>query len=147
MIRSITANDLETVFGIMKSNMQPYFEARGEVWNEDSIRRSFMPMNNAAVEVSGKIRAFTFYEFMPDSIHIHTLQVAPDRQHRTLGGTLFRWYLALAKERQFSRLSCCVYEANPALALYVRLGFEEVGRDDDIVRLSLSTDTTHYGYH
>ena len=44
-----------------------------------------------------------------------------------------------------SRLSCCVYDTNPALALYLRLGFEEVGRDDDVVQLSLATDKAQYG--
>ncbi|MDO8860866.1 GNAT family N-acetyltransferase [Haliea sp. E1-2-M8] len=145
LIRSITTSDVESIFTIMKSNMQPYYAARGEEWNKDSIRRYFLGMNSAVVEHEGEICAFTFYECSPESIHIHTFQVAPVRQNGILGGKLFRWYLALAKQHGYSELSCCVYDSNPALIMYLKMGFEELGRDNGTVRLSLPVNKARHG--
>lgn len=137
LIRTITESDLESMFSIMRSNMQPYYEARGENWNENSIRRYFLGLNNAVVDDEGTICAFTFYECMPESIHIHTFQVEASRQNGVLGGKLFRWYLAQPRQYGLFKLTCSVFDSNPALAMYLRMGFEEINRGDGIVQLSL----------
>lgn len=138
MIRCMTESDAENIFSIMKHNMQRYYDARGENWNETNIQRFFLGINNAVVEHEGKVCAFTFYESTPEGVHIHTFQVVQDHQNRMFGAKLFRWYLSLAEKNGYSALTCNVYDSNPALSMYLKIGFEEVQRDNGVVRLSLS---------
>ena len=137
VIRGINNSDIDNVFFIMKRNMSPYYEARGESWNEDSIRRYFLNMESAVLEEQGQVCAFTFFESTPKGAHIHTLQVAPERQNGVLGAKLFRWYLELASPNDSFELTCNVYITNPALNMYLKLGFAEVGREAGVVNLCL----------
>ena len=146
MIRCMTESDAENIFSIMKQNMQRYYDARGDNWNEANIQRFFLGMNNALVEHEGKICAFTFYESTPEGAHIHTLQVVPEHQNRIFGAKLFRWYLSLAEKNGYSELTCSVFDSNPALLMYLKVGFEEVQRDNGIVRLSLSLSKGCYSF-
>ncbi len=137
LIREIVESDLESVFCIMKHNMQRYYVERGESWNSESIRKFFLGMNSAVLERDGKVCAFTFFERLPGSIHIHTFQIVVGRQNGMLGAQLFRWYVALAKRTGCSKLTCSVYDSNSALGMYLRMGFEEVSRSNGIVQLLL----------
>lgn len=137
LIRKIVESDLDSVFCIMKQNMQRYYIERGESWNSESIRKYFLGMSSTVLERDGEVCAFTFFERLPESIHIHTFQVVAGHQNGMLGAQLFRWYLALAKRTRCSKLTCSVYCSNSALGMYLRMGFEEVSRSNGIVQLLL----------
>ncbi|WP_418930356.1 GNAT family N-acetyltransferase [Gilvimarinus xylanilyticus] len=117
--------------------MAPYHKARGDTWNEENIRRYFLSMESVVLEDRGQVSAFTFYELSAKGAHIHTLQVAPERQNGMLGSRLFRWYLELGKCSDNFELTCNVYTTNPAFKLYLKLGFVEVERDGDVAHLRL----------
>lgn len=137
VIRTLCDKDIDSVFAILKRNMAPYHKARGDTWNEENIRRYFLSMQSAVIDDRGQVSAFTFYELTAKGAHIHTLQVAPQRQNGLLGSRLFRWYLELGKRSENFELTCNVYTTNPAFKMYLKLGFEEVKREGDVVHLRL----------
>ena len=137
VIRAIVAEDMDEILRIMKINMISYYELRNEAWNEPNLKRYFLSKTGVSVKKQCEIVGFSFYEKIRDVIHIHTLQVAPGFQNKTVGGQLFQWYLAMLKTSACKTLTCSVYESNPAYGMYQRLGFETLGVSEGIVQLSL----------
>ena len=138
LVRAVQSADLDHVYAVMKENMLGYYKQRKEPWNEKVIRHFFADLSGAVVEHKSGLAAFSFYEVHPNRLHIHTFQVAAEHQNRLTGGCLFKWYLELARVLAVGSISCAVYEQNPALALYLRLGFEERERQAGVVHLSLA---------
>jgi ribosomal protein S18 acetylase RimI-like enzyme len=137
MIRPISEIDVNSVFSLMKLNMEHYYSQRNEEWNEAKIRDHFLSQDGVVIHKEGEVAGFSFYELKKDRIHIHTLQISPQYQNRTLGGSLFKWYEKLALEVNAKELTCGVYENNPAREIYLKLGFNEIGIVDGVVRMSL----------
>jgi predicted GNAT family acetyltransferase len=117
--------------------MESYYSDRGEEWNETKIRSHFLSKEGVVFRRDNSIVAFSFYEKKESQIHIHTLQVAPKYQNKTLGGRFFNWYRKLAETIEASEITCSVFERNPARSMYQKIGFNELGIVNGVVRLAL----------
>ena len=117
--------------------MGHYYSQRNEEWNEAKIRDHFLSQDGVVIHKEGEVAGFSFYERKKDRIHIHTLQISPQYQNRTLGWSLFKWYKKLALEVNAKELTCGVYDNNPAREIYLKLGFNEIGIVDGVVKMSL----------
>jgi len=137
MIEQISDNDIESVFSLMKLNMEPYLSKRNEEWNEQSIRKYFLNMKGLVMRGRAELKGFSFYELQKSKVHIHTLQISPRYQNRNLGGRFLQWYRILAIQTGAEYITCGVFEANPAREMYRRIGFDEIEVVDGVVRMSL----------
>lgn len=140
LIRDISTADEDVIFSLMKANMHHYYESRKERWNEENLRRFFMSKSACVMFQDDVLIGVSFYETHHNSLHIHTLQVASSHQHKWVGYAFFKWYLKKAYELGVHFIDCGVYEINPALAIYLRLGFAEVSRENGIIKLSFSVE-------
>jgi ribosomal protein S18 acetylase RimI-like enzyme len=99
------------------------------------------------VEVSGARAGVAFYRLFSDADHGHgyvdeatpelAVAVEPALRGRGIGSRLMTELAQRARQAGFARLSLSVDTENPALQLYERLGYREVARDDDGVRMVL----------
>ena len=145
MIEPISKLDIDPVFSLMKLNMESYYRKRNEVWNDERIRSHFLSQQGIVTRREGEIAGFSFFELKGARIHIHTLQVSPKFQNRTLGGHFYKWYRKLATEINADKITCGVYEDNPARNIYLRMGFDEIGLVEGVVRMSLPLMNTGIG--
>ena len=98
---------------------------------EDMLRRMFSDGRHVFLlsEEDGAPVGFAWYEFVLDEGYIGDVAVMPGFRRRGVGRSLTEAMLADARERGLLTLALEVRESNaPALALYERCGFTEVGR-------------------
>jgi len=137
VIEQVSDNDIDSVFSLMKLNMEPYYSKRNEEWNELSIRKYFLNMKGLVMRGSTELKGFSFYEPQDSRVHIHTLQISPRYQNRNLGGRFLQWYRKLAIQTEAEEITCGVFETNTAREMYRRIGFNEIEIVDGVVRMSL----------
>lgn len=130
---------IEPVFELMKQNMLSYYVSRDEEWNEYKIREHFLAQAGIVIAKAGQVIGFSFYELKEKHIHIHTLQIASTYQNRTFGGRFLKWYRDLARKLGAEAITCSVFDNNTARYMYERVGFNEVGVGNGIVRMALHT--------
>lgn len=144
MIRELTNADMDAALSLTRSNMHAYYLERDEPWNEHAIRDYFLSKKGIVLTKRDELEACSFYELKKDELHIHTLQVAPELQNKLTGFKLFRWYWKTANNVNVKAITCGVYASNPAFAMYLRMGFIEVGRDNGVVQLTLSLNSLEW---
>ncbi|ASP37646.1 hypothetical protein CHH28_02700 [Bacterioplanes sanyensis] len=137
MIKELTDEFIEPVFTLMKANMEPYYIARNEPWNEEPIRKHFLDQHGIVLEQDGRLKGFSFYQLIGERLHIHTLHIPPELQNRNIGGRFLIWYRQKANILGLKYISCGVFASNQARDMYRRIGFEEVGEDNGVIQMSL----------
>jgi GNAT superfamily N-acetyltransferase len=100
-----------------------------------------------AAESEGRVVGVALYRLFTEEDHGHgyvdddtpelAVAVAEGYRSRGLGARLLAELGRTAKAAGIARLSLSVDAENPALRLYVRVGYREVSRDEDGVRMVL----------
>ncbi len=142
MIEPLFEKDIDSVFRLMKLNMASYYLRRDEKWSEVNIRKHFLAQGGLVILENDELKGFSFYELKEGRTHIHTLQIDPRHQNRTLGGQFFKWYKKLGRDIEADVITCGVYADNPARDMYKKIGFYEDGLVNGVVRMSLPITTT-----
>ena len=103
-------------------------------WSEDEFERLLADRNVICHVVrgsggTGAICAFTISRLVADEAEILMVAVAPGEQSRGLAGRLLSRHLGRLAARGVRNVFLEVDEGNrPAIRLYARAGFEQVGR-------------------
>jgi hypothetical protein len=107
---------------IMRTNMYPIHVARGLEWNQDGIHRHFESMANYSIWNGTGWRGFVSLEWCPESLFIHTLQVAPGFQGGPTGAGVFRVLQSRCRERGIDEIHWSAFRGSEAAGLYQKLG-------------------------
>lgn len=104
-------------------NMEPYYKELGICWNYALFDENWKEFENYEIAICE--RAVGTLRLSHDSCayYIRDLQIAPNWQHKGVGSQAINFAIAVAQEAGFQLLRLCVFSANPAVALYERLGF------------------------
>lgn len=77
---------------------------------------------------NGKLVAFVVYAIILDEAELLSMAVSPDHQHQGLGAMLLESVITHAKRKRVEKLHLELRQSNmPALKLYSKYGFEQVG--------------------
>ncbi|MGN2254281.1 GNAT family N-acetyltransferase [Frateuria sp. GZRe12] len=107
-----------------RSNMARYLEARNVTWQPKLFEDSWRQFENLIITNDGvRIGALRVLQ-VKDCLEIRDLQILPNEQGCGVGSWAVSKVAALASERQLSAVHLRVFEENPALHLYTRLGFK-----------------------
>ncbi len=139
-LRDASPADSDFCFALHKAALGPYVTA---VWGwDDTVQRDFHergfdPPNTKIIMVNGREAGRLDVERRPDEIYIGLIELLPAYQGKGVGARLVRDLIAEAAARgQAICLEVLVVNTR-AHALYTRLGFREIGRDDVKVRMRI----------
>ena len=127
-------DDVDRIMTVMEAAFDPQW---GEAWNRRQVESSLvMPTThyrllNAAGEApqDGELAvAFAMVRAAPGEEELLLIAVVPDCRGRGLGGALITLLAADARERKAERLFLEMRENNPAVVLYEKHGFTQIGR-------------------
>jgi ribosomal protein S18 acetylase RimI-like enzyme len=139
-LRRATPADFGFCVALRQVALRPYVEA---VWGWDEavqrgfLERGFHPGKTKIITVNGRDAGRLDVERRPDEIHLGLIELLPAYQGKGVGGGLVRDLIAEAAARgQAICLEVLVVNTR-AHALYARLGFREIGRDELKVRMCI----------
>ena len=119
--------DLDAMMQVMRDSFDPAF---GEAWTGPQCA-GLLPLPGVwltLARLGGEVSGFALGRVVAGEAELLLLAVARGVQRRGVGDALLRRFISVAKRRGADRLHLEVRDGNPALGLYRRAGFEEVGR-------------------
>lgn len=121
-LREMTHEDIEAVMHIERS-IYPWPWTRGNF--SDSLDSGYLC---AVAELEGAMAGYAVMMFVPYEAHLLTIGIAQEFQRQGWGSALLGALLARAREAGAERILLEVRPSNaPALALYRRNGFTQIG--------------------
>jgi ribosomal-protein-alanine N-acetyltransferase len=120
-------DDLDNIMQVMHDSFDP---AYGEAWTGPQCA-GLLPMPGVWLTVARlgpQIVGFGLGRVIAGEAELLLLAVAHGAQRRGVGQAILKRFMSVAKRRGAGRLHLEVRDGNPALALYRKAGFEEVGR-------------------
>ena len=119
--------DLPAVMRVMEDSFDPVF---GEAWTGPQCA-GLLPMSgvwlNLAREAQ-RIAGFALSRVVSGEAELLLLAVRRDRQRTGIGQLLLKQFMDDARQRGARQLHLEVRDGNPAVKLYSRAGFSQVGR-------------------
>lgn len=133
--------DLDRIMAVMDVAFDPMW---GEAWNRRQVADSlaFAHTHYRLVDVAGRAlgsaegapAGFTLVRAAPGEEELLLVGVIPQARGRGIGTALIRDAISDARSRNAERLFLEARHNNPAIDLYLRLGFEPIGRRADYYR-------------
>lgn len=131
LLRPATHGDIDFLLELRLATMDVHLREMGVFFSRERHReRVLLEFEHARVimvgdEAVGMVKALQ----KDDALHVQQLQVLPEWQGRGIGGQVVDHLIAQA-EAEGRPLTLTVLKRNPALRLYLRNGFEQVGEDE-----------------
>lgn len=119
--------DLDEVMAVMEDSFDSAF---GEAWTAAQCA-GLMPMSGVWLSLAraqGQAVGFALGRVVADEAELLLLAVRRERQCQGIGQMLLDRFSLVASTRGAQRLHLEVRDGNPALHLYLRAGFSQVGR-------------------
>jgi ribosomal-protein-alanine N-acetyltransferase len=119
--------DLDSVMQVMRDSFDPMF---GEAWTAPQCA-GLMPMPGVWLSLArdaDRVIGFALARAVLAEAELLLLAVTRDHQGQGVGALLLDRFIMLSQRKGVEELHLEVRDGNPALALYQRAGFVEVGR-------------------
>ena len=119
--------DLEAVMRVMEDSFDPAF---GEAWTSAQCA-GLMPMPGVWLSLARRedeVIGFALGRIVLKEAELLLLAVGQDCQREGIGQLLLERFILVATTRGADHLHLEVREGNPAMKLYSKIGFAEVGR-------------------
>lgn len=119
--------DLNGVMTVMEESFDP---AYGEAWTAPQCA-GLLPMPGVGLRLAHcgeHVAGFALHRVVAGEAELLLLAVRHDEQRKGIASALMEDFLAGMAERGVRRLHLEVRDGNPAVKLYNRFGFSEVGR-------------------
>ena len=131
LLRPAVETDIDFLLDLRLVTMDAHLRAMGVCFSREQHReRVLLEFEHARViTVNDEAIGMVKYLRKDDALHLQQLQVLPEWQGRGIGRQVMDHLIALA-EADGLPVTLTVLKKNPALALYQRCGFEQVGEDE-----------------
>jgi [ribosomal protein S18]-alanine N-acetyltransferase len=119
--------DIEAVMRVMEDSFDP---AYGEAWTSAQCA-GLVPMPGVWLSLARQgqeVVGFSLGRVVLKEAELLLLAVRPEGRHKGVGQLLLDRFVLVATTRGADRLHLEVRDGNPAMKLYARSGFSEVGR-------------------
>lgn len=132
--------DIDQIMAVMTAAFDPVY---GEAWSRRQVEDALLVpgtgylMAGAAGEcplVTGQAAGFALWRTIAGEAELLLLAVIPEFRHRGIGSCLLETLLKNASNIGIERIFLEMRDGNPARALYLRAGFDEVGRRPNYYR-------------
>jgi len=117
------AKDKGFVEQLTLRNMEPYYKELGIRWDHALFDANWKGFENYEIAIDKCAIGTLRLSHDNCAYYIRDLQIDPDWQNKGVGSQAINFAIAVAQKEGFQLLRLRVFCANPAVALYRRLGF------------------------
>ncbi|WP_299296348.1 GNAT family N-acetyltransferase [uncultured Erythrobacter sp.] len=140
---STLAHPVDQIMHVMKAAFDP---AYGEAWNRKQVSDALVlpSTHQLVINASGQVIAansveeaagFVLTRHAADEEELLLIAVLPDHRGKGLGATMVNHLFKEARRRGTTRIFLEMRRGNPAVHLYLKLGFEPIGERPKYYRL------------
>lgn len=136
----------EYALALTKKNMLPYYQSHHLTWNDEDFRQNWEKTTNWAIRylpqnaVVGVLRFF--WNADKNTVYLKDLQIESSFRNRGIGSQCLEYLLDYTNLNGGEIIKLRVFDDNPAVSLYQRLGFVEVNRENGLIAMMLSFDNS-----
>lgn len=135
VIRKASNLELSFAHDLTRDNMAPYYSAVCRLWNETIFRNSWADTENFVLIVDERVIGVLRMSQDDGALIIRDIQLVDTARGRGYGTAAILEAERIACLRGIGRLRLSVFTDNPAVRLYYRLGFRELGTSGPFIRL------------
>lgn len=130
-LRPALEADVAFCESLSRSNMSSYRSARGVAWDPHRFVSSWEQFENFVILADGRAVGLLRLLAVDGALEIRDLQLLPAHQRHGVGSWAVAQTVSEASRRGIGALRLRVFEENPAMRLYARLGFRTDAIDGD----------------
>lgn len=119
--------------------MATHYSALGLKWDTALFKRSWPTTLNYTLEVAGTVAGFLRLAQIESVVRIRDIQLADGFKGQGIGSFAIEATERFAKERGLETIQLSAFRSNPAIRLYERHGFREVGESEGVVTFEKHT--------
>jgi ribosomal protein S18 acetylase RimI-like enzyme len=134
-LRPSTAGEWELAHDVTRDNMARYYHLQGREWDTNTFRDSWPTTVNFTLEISGEVVGFLRLTQLASSVKVRDIQVVAGQKGRGIGSFALEAAERFTREHGLETIQLDVFETNPAIRLYERLGFRRVKESDGVISL------------
>lgn len=134
-VRKGRSGDYQFCYRLTKRNMEHYFKVHWGGWKKREYCRHYNPKCMWVFYFNGKRFGYLSYKAEDKSAHLTNVQLSSRFRNRGIGQKMMtQSELALVKGG-ISRVTLTVFEENPAVRLYKRMGYRQVENRNGTLKL------------
>jgi ribosomal protein S18 acetylase RimI-like enzyme len=138
VLRHATPDDSDALYALTRASLGPYIVGVYGPW-DDAVQTEFHRRWYDAdrvwiIESADQLIGVLDYTFHEDHLDLSRITIHPDHQNRGVGTAVITDLLNEADRRGVPTM-LQVFDINPALHLYERLGFVETDRDGPTINM------------
>lgn len=130
-------HDLKHIMQIIKTNMYQLQIELGLKWEDKVQEEHFRKKDNYFIRRQDQIIGMISFKIGDDDIFVNTLQLLSEFQKKMNGFLVYKKLVELCYRLDKKYIRCCVFENNPAMQIYKKMGFKIIGEKNKIFRMEL----------
>lgn len=114
---------------LTRVNMRDYYLRYGFVWQPEAFDLEWPTRESYVVELAGQAVGFLGLTQENDYLYVRDVQLVEAWRGVGVGAWIMTRVTQMARKRACKRIRLKVFKSNPALALYLKLGYRRVGEE------------------
>ena len=132
----LLAKDKQYAKLITHTNMSQYYRQYGISWDDEMFDNTWEHFDNYEIFDHQQRVGVVRFSRTGDVIYLRDLQIEALYQNKGLGQQVIRWAKGYAVTHGATSLNLRVFPSNPAIALYKREGFTQVGQVNKLMEMT-----------
>jgi len=128
-LRVATDEHLAFARELTRSNMQSYYRQYDLTWQPAAFDAEWQVRDSYVVEQAGKTIGFLGLTRGSDYLYLRDIQLIEAYRGDGVGEWVITWVEKQAREQGCRSVRLKVFKRNPAMGLYLRLGYRHVGEE------------------
>jgi GNAT superfamily N-acetyltransferase len=128
-LRVATDEHLAFARELTRRNMQGYYRQYDLTWQPAAFDAEWQVRDSYVVEQAGNTIGFLGLTRGSDYLYLRDIQLIEAYRGGGVGEWVITWVEKLARERGCRSVRLKVFKRNPAMGLYLRLGYRHVGEE------------------
>jgi ribosomal protein S18 acetylase RimI-like enzyme len=128
-LRRASWEDYPFCYALARTNMFPYYKKHKLLWESQAYRKEFDPAFVRIIEYGNKRIGFCKLIFKENYGYLSDLQLSASMQGQGIGTMIMKIIEKPVLNKGYKQIKLRVFPDNPALKLYLRLGYKKVELD------------------
>ncbi len=125
---------------LTRVNMRDYYARYGLIWQPEAFDAEWPTRESYLIEKAGQVIGFLGLTTEKGYLYVRDVQLIEAYRGEGVGAWVMEWVAQMAWDRQCASSRLKVFKSNPAIGLYLRLGYTQVGEEAALFWMERAVD-------